>query len=132
MLADLADGIGDLVRQHIALARHELVADLKGMGRGVAILGQMGVVILVGYVLAVIGAGFALASVLGLALGFVTLGVLHLVIGGLGIRWALSRLRAVRLGDETGTALKRTAGVLVNGAESGNRDQRPATRISAH
>ena len=60
-LQRLLDGLQMFIREHLALARSEMKADLRAMGRDLAV-GAAGLPILAaGYLLLMVAAGFLLA-----------------------------------------------------------------------
>src|SRR5262249_51625914 len=93
LVKETASGIGQLVADHIRLARMEMTAEAKSYARDIGFLLAGGFVVAVGYGLACIGAATALARVMGTPLAFVCLGVLHLVIGAIALAMIAGRMK---------------------------------------
>jgi hypothetical protein len=95
-MSRMVDGFSRLVTHHLALARLELSQDARAVGRDLAMLAAFAPFLLVGYVLVCIGLGFALEPLMGLVWGFMLVGALNLVAGGMGLWWAARRLKEHR------------------------------------
>src|SRR5436190_24389771 len=81
LVKETASGFGQLVADHIRLARLEMTADAKSYARDIGMLVIGGFILAVGYGLACIAAGTALARLMGAPLAFVCLALLHLIVG---------------------------------------------------
>ncbi|HET6983515.1 MAG TPA: phage holin family protein [Myxococcaceae bacterium] len=119
LLAQLAHELGNLVSQHIALAKLELGETAKRTGLGVAQIAAFAPLILVGY-------GFmnaALALLLGRWIPLVgavaVVGLLNVVVGVVGIALAARSLRRPVL-DDSVTELERTVQTLAPAHTNGH------------
>jgi hypothetical protein len=112
LVRETADGLGQLIADHIKLARTEIVADAKIYGRQTTVLVIAGVVLAIGYALACVAAALALAPLLGTAVAFVCVGGLHLLAGTIAIAVALRRIRGTRVLGETVTEVSRSVSAL--------------------
>jgi uncharacterized membrane protein YqjE len=112
LVKETASGIGQLVADHIRLARIEMTADAKTYARDVGVLLAAGFIVAVGYGLACIGAGAALARVMGTPLAFVSLGVLHILIGAIALAMIVGRMKHVQLMQGTKQEVSRSVSAL--------------------
>ncbi|HEY0710425.1 MAG TPA: phage holin family protein [Polyangia bacterium] len=84
LVREAIDGLGDLVGQHLHLARLELVSDLRGVGRRAqrsAILGGLGVI---GYTLALAGLAVFLGGHRPTGAWLLLFGGVHLTVAAIG------------------------------------------------
>ncbi|MHB8872361.1 MAG: phage holin family protein [Myxococcaceae bacterium] len=86
----LADGMGNLVAQHLQLARLEVSADVKALGGELARVAIFLPFVLVGYGLLCAAAAVALARMMALDAALALVGGANLTGGGLGL-WAVAR-----------------------------------------
>jgi len=112
LVKETADGLGQLVADHIKLARIEMTADAKGYVRDVGVLLVGAFVLAIGYGLACIAAGTALARLIGGPLAFVCLAVLHLAVGALALALAIRRMKRVHLMHDTKLEVSRSVRAL--------------------
>ncbi|HEY7372769.1 MAG TPA: phage holin family protein [Polyangia bacterium] len=112
LVKETADGLGQLVADHIKLARIEMTADAKGYVRDVGVLLVGAFVLAIGYGLACIAVGTALGRVIGAPLAFACLAVLHLAIGAFALALARSRMKRVQLMHDTKLEVSRSMGVF--------------------
>jgi hypothetical protein len=97
---DVADGLGQLVGQHLKLARLELVSDLKGMGRRLRVIAIFTCLVVVGYTLAMAGLAVLIGGNQAIGVPLLAVGLGHVVLCGAGIVLA-SRRRDTHLMDST-------------------------------
>jgi hypothetical protein len=112
LVKETASGFGQLVGDHIRLARLEMTADAKSYARDVAMLLVAGFIVAVGYGLACIAAGTALARLMGAPLAFVALAVVHLIVGAIALVLIVRRMKAVQLMRETKNEVSRSVSAL--------------------
>ena len=105
LVKETASGFGQLVADHIRLARLEMTADAKSYARDIAMLA-------VGYGLACIAAGTALARLMGAPLAFVCLALLHLVVGAIALSVIVRRMKSLQLMNETKQEVSRSVDAL--------------------
>ncbi len=112
LVGRMAEGFSRLVTQHLQLARLELAEDVKATGLDVAMIAAFVPFILVGYAF-VCGALAALLSTwLGWAGALGGIGLLNLAGGVGGALWAVKRLRARRVMDDSSSELSRSMAAL--------------------
>ncbi len=93
LIRETVDGLRDLIADHIKLARLEMMSDAKTYGRSIAVLAVAGLVLAIGYIFGLIAAALALGTVWGAPLAFLAVGGLHLIVGGIAVTSALSKMR---------------------------------------
>ena len=86
--------LGHLVGQHVLVARLEVAAELRAIGRRARLLAVLTLLATVGYALAMAGVAAILGGRTALGLPFVIIGGAHLAASGLGL--AFSRRRHAR------------------------------------
>jgi hypothetical protein len=117
-LKETADGLGQLVSDHVKLARIELVAEAKSHGRGVAVLAVAATVLVIGYAFAWTAAGLALATVVGAPLAFVIVAAPHLIAGLWGLVYAVRKMQQTRILPESAVEAARSVSALGQAARS--------------
>lgn len=108
----VADGFGTLVREHLALARIELIEDVKSVGGDSARVAAFTPFLLVGYLFVCIALAILIGQALGLGWAFLIVGVLNLLVGGVGVALGLGRLKHRRVLDDTVEELRATTALL--------------------
>ncbi len=106
LLSDLANQIGSLVRQEVALFKAELLEKLGLIGRGVGAIAIGALIALSGWLALVAAAVLGLAIVLAPWLAALIVGLVLIGVGGALLYFGKSRLDADRL------AMRRTLGSL--------------------
>jgi hypothetical protein len=92
-LREIGDNLGRLVRDHVELARSELIDGLRRSGRDVGLtLAGAGLAAL-GWVLLAFALGYGLAPAFGLARAFLLVAALHVVAGGVLVTVFARRLQ---------------------------------------
>lgn len=117
LLRETADGLGQLIADHVRLARLELAADARSYGQGVATLVVAGLVLALGYAFAWLAIGLAVALWCGAPIAFGGVAVLHLIAGGVAVSAALKRMKRTRLMRESATAAERSVNALTRPLE---------------
>ncbi len=117
LIRETANGLRDLIADHIRLARVELVADAKTHGRKIAVLTVAGLVLAIGYIFAWIAAALGLARIWGAPLAFGTVAALHLVLGGIAVAWSVGQMRGTRLMRDTMTEARGSINALARPLE---------------
>ena len=123
LLTNVADGVGRLVSEHIALARAELTTELdtwgKSLGRVVVSLSLL----LVGYAFLCAALVAYLASQgMSTAAALLVVGAANLVVGAVGVYLPLRRISQQRLLRDSLEELDRSAAQLLAGG-SGEKVQ---------
>jgi|KBSSwiStaDraftv2_1062776.scaffolds.fasta_scaffold285434_4 uncharacterized membrane protein YqjE len=112
LVKETASGFGQLVADHIRLARLEMTADAKSYVRDGAMLLVGAFIIAAGYGLACIAAGTALARIMGAPLAFAVLALAHLIVGAIALTLIVRRMKNIQLMHETKTEVSRSVSVL--------------------
>jgi len=112
-LKETADGLGQLVADHVKLARVELVAEARSYGQGLAVLAVAVLLLLVGYVFAWAAAALALSRVVGAPLAFVIVAAPHLLAGIIGCVSAVGKLQRTEILPESGLEAARSLNALI-------------------
>jgi len=112
LVKEAASGFGQLVADHIRLARLEMTADAKSYARDVGMLVICAVILIIGYGLACIAAGLALATVISAPLAFVGLALLHIVGGAIALAVMVGKMKHVQLMQETKHEVSRSVSAL--------------------
>jgi hypothetical protein len=119
LVADVADSVGELVADHIRLARVELAADVRGYAGAAG--GAIGAIllVLVGCVLASIAAALGLARLTGMPAAFGVVAACHFVIGAFCVRAASAKMRRTRVLHETIAEARRSVRTLAHPSARG-------------
>lgn len=123
-LRELADAFSELVAQHVRLARMELKEDARFVGVRVGLIAALAPLILVGYCFLCIALALALRRWMGEELAFMTVGVLNLLIGGVGIAVVGKQLSGHKVMNATVVELESSTAVVLPHAE-----KRPPTPL---
>jgi hypothetical protein len=107
LVGQLVDALGALVAGHLRLARAEIGGDARRLARRASLVGLVAAFGLVGYGLACVAAGLALAPVMGTSVAFLALGGAHLVGASVALGVLLRRAPTRPL-EESFAALERT------------------------
>lgn len=113
-LKETADGLGQLVGNHVRLARIELVAEARSYARGLASIVVAVVLLLIGYVLGVTAGALALGRLVGAPLAFVLVAAPHLIVGAIAVVSGLRRLQQTPLLPESSVEAARTVNALAH------------------
>jgi hypothetical protein len=117
-----AEGVAELVAQHLKLARLELTRDLMTAARRARVIAVMALLAIVGYALTMAGVAVFLADLHRPGVAFLTVGLAHVGVGAIGILLAATR-RAPVLMNATTDEVKRSLASLSSTAIS-TRDHR--------
>jgi uncharacterized membrane protein YqjE len=112
LVKETASGFGQLVADHIRLARIEMTADAKLYVREVSMLLIGALILAAGYGLACIAAGMALARIMGGPLAFASLAILHVIVGAIALALMVGRMKSVQLMRETKHEVSRSMSAL--------------------
>jgi hypothetical protein len=112
-LKETADGLGQLVADHVKLARVELIAEARSYGRGLSALAVGVLLLVVGYVFAWTAAALALSRVVGAPLAFVIVAGPHLIAGIVGCVSAVGKLQQTEILPESGVEAARSVNALI-------------------
>jgi uncharacterized membrane protein YqjE len=116
LVGRMADGFSRLVTQHLQLARLELAEDVKATGLDVAMIAAFVPFILVGYAFVCGALAAVLSTWLGWAGALGGVGLINLAGGIGGALWAVKRLQARRVMDDSTSELSRSMAALTHSA----------------
>ncbi|HZL21263.1 MAG TPA: phage holin family protein [Polyangia bacterium] len=119
-LKETADGLGQLVGDHVRLARIELVAEARSYARGLVSIAVAVVLLLIGYVFGLTAGALALARLVGAPLAFVIVAVPHLIAGVIAIVSGTHRVQQTPLLPESGVEAARTVNALTHALPARN------------
>jgi len=111
LVSRLVDGLGQLLAQHIALARIELGEEARSVGRALGTMALFVPLLLVGYAMLCFALAFALSTLLTVPGAVALVGGVNLVGGALGLWRARSTLRRPAL-QSTTEAVRESAHAL--------------------
>lgn len=112
LLRETAEGMGQLVIQHVRLAQLEVMTYLRATGSRAALIGGLLLLTLVGYALTMAGLALLIAANRRLAFPFIGIGMLHVAGGGIAILVSVRSLRGARPLSATSSELGQSAQVL--------------------
>jgi len=112
LVKETASGLGQLVADHIRLARLEMTLDARMYARDAGMLLAGGVIVLIGYGLGCIAAGSALARVIGAPLAFLALALLHIAVGAIALAVFARRMKRTQPMQGTKHEVSRSVSAL--------------------
>jgi len=112
LMARLVDGLGELISQHVALARLELRDEAHGVARVFGMLALVVPLLLVGYAMMCFSVAFALSTRLGVPGAVALIGGANLLAGALGLLGVRRTLQRPHL-PQTSEAVRESATALV-------------------
>ncbi len=114
---DTAASLGHLIDQHVQVARVELAAELKDIGRRARLIAILAALVAVGYALAMAGLAVLFGGHATVGIPLVIVGLAHLAGAGAGLIYGPGRARATQsdLMENTTDAVGRTVAVLGGG-----------------
>src|SRR5262245_11729395 len=93
LLRETADGLGRLIGEHVSLAKLELVADVRRIGRSLRLVALAVPFLVLGYGMLWLAAAVALGRLTGLPQALLIVGGLHVLAGAVALAVALGRRR---------------------------------------
>ena len=96
--------LGHLVGQHVKVARLEIAAELRAMGRRATVVAVLAVLVAIGYALAMAGLAVAIGGGAELGIPLVIIGLAHVAGAGAGLVFGPLRARPSRLHPMRNTA----------------------------
>jgi hypothetical protein len=112
LVRETAENVADLVGKHLKLARLELTEDLLKVVSRARLIVVLGVMLTVGYALAVAGLAVFVGGNRDVGVPLLVVGVAHLGICGAGLFVAAQRLGGLRLMDDSSDEMKRSFSTL--------------------
>ena len=119
LVAEAVDSLGELVADHTRLARLELAADVRIYARATGGVVVAALLLTAGYVLASVAAALALARFTGMRAAFGLVAAFHLLVGGLFVRAASTKIRRTKVLRETVAEARRSVRALAHSPERG-------------
>jgi uncharacterized membrane protein YqjE len=113
LVSRLVDGLGQLLAQHVALARIELGEEARSVARALGTMALFVPLLVVGYAMLCFGLAFALSPLLGTPGAVALVGGMNLVAGGAGLWRVRSTLRRPAL-ESTTEAFRESAHALAS------------------
>jgi fatty acid desaturase len=90
---DSALSLGHLIGQHVKVARLEIAAEVRAMGRRAAVVAVLASLVAIGYALAIAGLAVAIGGATELGIPLVIVGLGHVVVAGAGLVFGPLRAR---------------------------------------
>lgn len=115
LVADMADGFGKLVTQHVTLAKLEFVEDTRVLGTDLGLIAAFAPFLFMAYALLCFASVVALQPHLGFGLSFLAVAAVNAVIGGVGVGGAVRRIRGRRLFGQSLDQFKTSSSILRTG-----------------
>jgi hypothetical protein len=119
LVAEAVDSLGELVADHMRLARVELAADVRIYAGATGVVVVAALLLTAGYVLASVAAALALARFTGMPAAFGLVAAFHLLVGGLFVRAASTKVRRTKVLRETVAEARRSVRALAHSPERG-------------
>ncbi|MES1204471.1 MAG: phage holin family protein [Pseudomonadota bacterium] len=114
LVRETADGLGQLVVQHVKLAQRELTADLQAMGARVALIAVCALVMIGGYTLALAGLACLIGGARAIAVPLLGIGLAHVAGTGVAMGVLFARIRRARLMTATAGEIAQSATALLD------------------
>lgn len=114
LVADAVDSLGELLADHIKLARVELATDVRIYAGATGAVAGAALLMTVGYVLAAVAAALALARFMGMPAAFGLVAAFHLLVGLLCARSASSRVRQTKVLRESMAEARQSVHMLAH------------------
>jgi uncharacterized membrane protein YqjE len=111
LVARLVDGIGQLLAQHVALARIELSEEARSVGRAVGTMALFVPLLIVGYAMLCFGVAFALSPFLSVPGAVLLVGLANVLAGGVAL-WRVYRTLKRPAFEESTEAARESARAL--------------------
>jgi uncharacterized membrane protein YqjE len=108
LVARLVDGLGQLIAQHVALARIELGEEARSVSRTLGTLALFTPLVVVGYAMLCFGVAFAISPLLSVPGAVLLVGGVNLIAGGVGLWRVIQVLKRPHLEDTTAAAREST------------------------
>ena len=94
---ETALSLGHLVAQHVKVARLEIAAEVRAMGRRATVVAVLAVLVAIGYALAIAGLAIAIGGGAAPGVPLVVAGLAHVVGAGAGLAFGPLRARPPQL-----------------------------------
>ena len=94
---ETALSLGLLVGQHVKVARLEIAAEVRAMGRRTTVVAVLAVLVAIGYALTIAGLAVAIGGGAELGVPLVVIGLAHVVGAGAGLAFGPLRARPAQL-----------------------------------
>ncbi len=94
---DSALSLGHLIGQHVKVARLEIAAEVRAIGRRAIVVVVLAALVAIGYALAIAGLAVAIGGAAELGIPLITVGLAHVVGAGAGLVFGPLRARPSEL-----------------------------------
>ena len=94
---ETALSLGHLVGQHVKVARLEIAAEVRAMGRRATIVAVLAALVAIGYALAIAGLAVSIGGGAEVGIPLVVVGLAHVVGAGAGLVFGPLRARSLQL-----------------------------------
>jgi uncharacterized membrane protein YqjE len=101
LVARLVDDFGQLLAQHVELARIEIAEEARSVSQVLGTLALFTPLLVVGYAMLCFGVAFALAPLLSTPGAVLLVGALNVVVGGVGLLRVRAALKRNHLAEST-------------------------------
>lgn len=112
-IRELVDAFGELVSQHVRLARMELAEDARFVGMRVGLIAALAPLVLVGYGFLCVALALWLREVMHPAVAFLIVGLLNLAIGGVGIALVARQLGTRKVLNDSMSELENSTSLML-------------------
>ncbi len=113
-LKEIVDRFGELIRDHLKLARIELATDLRIYVGALGLSLVAGFLLLMGYAFAWVTLALRLARFWGAPASFGLVAAFHLIVGVVCVRLVSGRLKRTNVMRESGIEARRSARLLAH------------------
>ncbi len=117
LVARLVDGLGQLIAQHVTLARIELGEEARSVSRTLGTMALFTPLVVVGYAMLCFGVAFAMVPLLSMTGAVLLVGGANLVAGGVGLWRVIQVLKRPHLGDTAAAVRESTTQLLATEAQ---------------
>lgn len=117
-IRELVDAFGELVSQHVRLARMELEEDARFVGIRIGLMATFAPLVLVGYGFLCVALAILLREVMHPALAFLLVGLLNLIGGGVGIALVARQLGTRKVLNESMSELENSTAMMLSHAST--------------
>jgi fatty acid desaturase len=104
---DSALSLGHLIGQHVTVARLEIAAEARAIGRRAIVVAVLAILIAIGYAVAIAGIGVTIGGGSAMGIPLVIIGLAHVVAAGAGLLFGPLRAEASHRLPNTTTAIDR-------------------------
>jgi hypothetical protein len=112
LVREAALDLAHLLGQHVKVAQLELQMEIRSMGQRACVLGGLAALLALGYGLAMTGLAVIIGGHSATGIPLLLVGGAHVVVGGVGLAFALRRKRGTQIMNASTTAMARSLEAL--------------------